>query len=85
MKIRAPGRRSGTPPRALRREGLCGHATREICQRAGITKPVLYYHFESKERLFRDMVLEAWKECRQELQLAAQHVASAREHDWWTS
>ena len=59
-------------------KGYAATATREICQRAGVTKPVLYYHFESKERLFSDMVLGAWRECRQELEKAARRGKTAR-------
>jgi AcrR family transcriptional regulator len=60
-------------------KGYAATPTREICQRAGVTKPVLYYHFENKEQLFTGMVQEAWKECRSHLQLAARRGRSARE------
>ena len=29
-------------------KGYAACSTREICERAGVTKPVLYYHFHSK-------------------------------------
>jgi AcrR family transcriptional regulator len=58
-------------------KGYAATATREICDRASITKPVLYYHFENKERLYSEIVLGAWRECRQELQLAARRGKSS--------
>jgi AcrR family transcriptional regulator len=61
------------------KKGFAATTTREICQRAGATKPVLYYHFASKERLFTELVLEAWKECHQELLLAAKRGQTAHE------
>ena len=45
-------------------KGYAATTTREICQRAGITKPVLYYYFGSKEQLFREVVLDACNEAR---------------------
>jgi len=38
-------------------KGFASTAVREICQEAGVTAPVLYYHFGSKEGLF-DAVVE---------------------------
>jgi TetR/AcrR family transcriptional regulator len=35
------------------RKGYAATSVREIVARAGITKPVLYYHFNNKEGLFR--------------------------------
>ncbi len=35
------------------RKGYAATSVREIVARAGITKPVLYYHFKNKEGLFR--------------------------------
>ncbi|MBW2208934.1 MAG: helix-turn-helix transcriptional regulator, partial [Deltaproteobacteria bacterium] len=34
-------------------KGYAGTSVREIVERAGVTKPVLYYYFENKEGLFR--------------------------------
>jgi AcrR family transcriptional regulator len=39
------------------RKGFANTTVREICQAAGVTAPVLYYHFGSKEGLF-DAVVE---------------------------
>lgn len=37
------------------RKGYAATTVREIVEAAGVTKPVLYYHFRSKEGLFRDL------------------------------
>ena len=60
-------------------KGFAATSTREICQRAGITKPVLYYHFGSKEQLFRELILDACNESRKQLLLAAQRGKTAKE------
>ena len=36
--------------------GYGGSSVREVCEAAGVTKPTLYYHFGSKEGLFRAIV-----------------------------
>ncbi|MFA6244973.1 MAG: TetR/AcrR family transcriptional regulator [Candidatus Hydrogenedentales bacterium] len=40
-------------------KGYAGTSIREIIERAGVTRPVLYYYFENKEQLFRRLV-ETW-------------------------
>jgi TetR/AcrR family transcriptional regulator len=60
-------------------KGFAATSTREICQRAGITKPVLYYHFGSKEQLFRELILDACNESRKQLLLAAQRGKTVQE------
>ncbi|MCL4215530.1 MAG: TetR/AcrR family transcriptional regulator [Candidatus Hydrogenedentes bacterium] len=40
-------------------QGYDGTSVREIIERAKVTRPVLYYYFENKEHLFRQL-LEAW-------------------------
>lgn len=37
------------------RKGYAATTVREIVEAAGVTKPALYYHFRSKERLFQDL------------------------------
>jgi AcrR family transcriptional regulator len=37
---------------------------REIAEAAGVTKPLIYYHFESKERLFSSLLRESIEACR---------------------
>jgi len=39
-------------------KGFAGASTREIVERAGVTKPALYYHFSSKEGLYRVLIEE---------------------------
>lgn len=60
-------------------KGFAATTTREICERAGVTKPVLYYHFESKEQLYTELILDACNESRKQLMLAAQRGKTARE------
>jgi len=60
-------------------KGFAATTTREICARAGVTKPALYYHFGSKEQLFRELILDACNESRKQLLLAAQRGRTARE------
>ncbi len=60
-------------------KGYAATSTREICQRAGVTKPVLYYHFESKEQLYRGLVLDACNESRKQLLLASRRGKTTRE------
>jgi len=60
-------------------KGYAAATTREICQRAGVTKPVLYYHFKNKEQLYCELVLDACNESGKQLLLASQHKGTARE------
>ena len=55
--------------------GYAATSTREICQQAGITKPVLYYHFGNKQRLYQELILDAFNEYRKELLLASRRGA----------
>ena len=52
-------------------KGYAATATREICEHAGVTKPTLYYYFQSKENLYRKLVEEAHEEARTKLREAA--------------
>jgi len=52
-------------------KGFAATSTREICERAGVTKPVLYYHFGSKEQLYKELILDAYHEYVKELDRAA--------------
>jgi len=67
-----PGRRRAGAPDAgaresilaaaallFRRKGYAATAVREIVERAGVTKPVLYYYFRNKEGLFRAIMRES--------------------------
>lgn len=76
-----------TPREAIRRaairlfsqKGFAATSTREICERAKVTKPVLYYHFGSKEQLYRELVVDAGNESRKQMLLAASRARGARE------
>jgi len=46
--------------------GFEGTSIREIAEGAGVTKPLVHYHFESKERLFGTLLSEALDRCRLE-------------------
>jgi TetR/AcrR family transcriptional regulator len=48
--------------RIFARKGYAGTSIREICQAAGITKPVLYYYFHSKEHLYRELMTTTFGE-----------------------
>ena len=58
-------------------KGYAGASTREICALARITKPVLYYHFENKEQLYREILETAHAEAMQDFNRAAARAASA--------
>jgi AcrR family transcriptional regulator len=60
-------------------KGFTGTHTREICARAGVTKPVLYYHFKSKENLYRELLREGCGSMLRELALASYRGATARQ------
>lgn len=60
-------------------KGFSATATREICERARVTKPVLYYHFKNKENLYREILLEASGGMLRELTLASHRGGTAVE------
>ena len=60
-------------------EGYAATSTREICALAGVTKPVLYYHFGSKEQLFYGLMLDAHNEFLKEVTRASHRGKTARE------
>ncbi len=49
------------------RKGYAGTAVREIVEAAGATKPVLYYHFKSKEGLYLEILRQAMERFRADL------------------
>lgn len=65
--------------RIFAQSGFAAATTREICQRAGVTKPVLYYHFGNKERLFREIFREACEKSREQMARALERGRTARE------
>jgi TetR/AcrR family transcriptional regulator len=60
-------------------KGFAGATTREICAAAGVTKPVLYYHFRSKEHLYRELMIDSFGNYQKVLLRAAQSRGSLRE------
>jgi TetR/AcrR family transcriptional regulator len=60
-------------------KGFAATSTREICQQAGVTKPVLYYHFGNKEQLYEELVLDTFNEYQKELRWASRRGRTPRE------
>ena len=61
------------------RKGYAGASTREICREAGVTKPVLYYHFRGKEHLYRELMIDSFGNYQKLLLSAAQTRGTLRE------
>jgi AcrR family transcriptional regulator len=59
--------------------GFAGTSTRELCRAAGVTKPVLYHYFASKEGLFQQLVEEALADYGEGITRAAEAEESAEE------
>jgi AcrR family transcriptional regulator len=47
--------------------GYAGASIREICKAACVTKPVLYYHFQSKEHLYQELMSDIFNQTRNDL------------------
>lgn len=60
-------------------KGYEGTSTREICAAAGITKPTLYYFFESKEGIHRALLEEAFQDYALVVDAAMSHPGALRE------
>jgi TetR/AcrR family transcriptional regulator len=60
-------------------KGYAGSSIREICQAAAITKPVLYYHFRSKEHLYEELMLDIFNQTRKNLLLLSSFRGSLRD------
>jgi AcrR family transcriptional regulator len=50
------GRLLGSAAELFSRKGYAGTTVREIVERAGVTKPALYYYFRSKEGIYLDLM-----------------------------
>jgi TetR/AcrR family transcriptional regulator len=61
------------------RKGYAGSTIREICQAAGVTKPVLYYHFRCKEHLYQELMMDIFNQTRKNLLRLSQFRGSLRE------
>ncbi len=53
--------------RLFAEKGYAGTSTRAICQAAGITKPVLYYYFRSKEHLYQELMIDSFSQFQKAL------------------
>ncbi len=59
--------------------GYAATSVREIVERAGVTKPVLYYHFASKEGIYLALVEQLLADFEALLAEGREHHGSARE------
>lgn len=81
MESRKSGAREairGAARKLFAKKGYAATSTREICQRAKVTKPALYYHFGSKDRLYQELLVDACNESRKQLILASRKGTTAR-------
>ena len=62
------------------RKGYAAASVREIIERAGVTKPVLYYHFGSKEGLMMAIIDEAARRVSGVVDEAAALKGTTREY-----
>ena len=60
-------------------KGYAGSSIREICHAAGVTKPVLYYHFRSKEHLYQELMLDIFNQTRKNLLKLSKYRGPLRE------
>jgi AcrR family transcriptional regulator len=60
------------------RKGYAAASIREICQTAGLTKPVLYYHFQSKEHLYQELMIDSFSYYRKNVLRASKAEGSLR-------
>lgn len=60
-------------------KGYSGSSIREICQAAGVTKPVIYYHFRNKEHLYHELMLDIFNQTRKNLLRLSNFRGSVRE------
>jgi AcrR family transcriptional regulator len=61
------------------RSGYAGAAMREIAERAGVSKSLLHYHFQSKEHLFVEVQMRAYERLAARVAAAAAPAASGKE------
>jgi AcrR family transcriptional regulator len=58
------------------RSGLAGFKLAEVANELDLTKPALYYYFESKEALLFELLLREWLEAAREVQAAVDTTES---------
>lgn len=61
---------------AILRKGLAGFTLAEVAKDLALTKPALYYYFESKEALLFEVLLREWVESAAEVQAAVEATES---------
>ncbi len=61
------------------RKGYAGSSIREICQVAGVTKPVIYYYFRSKEHLYQELMIDCFSFSLKTLLLASKSAGTLRQ------
>ncbi len=59
-------------------KGYDGASVREIIEEAGVTRPVLYYHFKNKEDLFRQLVRKHLSEMVEEFDAVVRRVTGCK-------
>jgi len=59
--------------------GYEGTSVREVAEAAGVTKPLVHYHFGSKEQLFASLLRESMDSCRTRFTDAVNRGATAHE------
>jgi AcrR family transcriptional regulator len=59
--------------------GYAGCSIREICKMSCITKPVLYYHFRSKEHLYQELMLDIFNQTKKDLLRLSKFQGSLRD------
>lgn len=60
-------------------KGYAATTVREIVERAGVTKPVLYYYFRSKEGIYLDLMREPFRRFTSIVEETLLETGSARE------
>ena len=65
--------------RVFAENGYAGASIREICRVAGVTKPVLYYYFKSKEHLYQELMIDSFGHYLKVLLSASKQSGSLRE------
>src|SRR5665647_2835752 len=61
------------------RRGYSATSVRELCEAAGVTKPVLYYYFKSKEGLYQQLMEESYSHYESILAELTSFSGNARE------
>lgn len=60
-------------------KGYSASSIREISQAAGITKPVIYYHFRDKEHLYQELMMDMFNQTSKNLLRLSKYRGSLRE------